>query len=409
MTYQQCLDWLYSQLPMYQRIGPGANYKIDLDKTHQLMDLLGHPENTFKSIHVAGTNGKGSVSHMLAAIFQKAGYKTGLYTSPHLKDFRERIRIDGSMVAEEEVLEFVEARQQDFEKLEMSFFEMTVGMAFDAFRRHQVDIAIVEVGMGGRLDSTNVIRPELSIITNISLDHTQFLGNSIPEIAREKAGIIKSEVPVVIGERQDETTPVYEEIAHKLKAPLLYAEQLVHYRDIDLRSDLPGIYQRQNIRTVLCAVQQLEKQGWQLQATLAAALANVKGLTALRGRWEILNKNPLTITDTGHNEAGVRAVLDQLQKLSYRQLHMVWGMVGDKDATAILRMLPKGAFYYFCKPDIPRGRDAEDLKRQAVQFGLSGKSYSSVQKALAAARAHTLADDVIFIGGSIFVVAEVLP
>ncbi len=406
MTYQECLDWLFEQLPMYQRVG-GAAYKADLNNTLRLMDILEHPEHKFKSIHVAGTNGKGSVSHMLAAIFQKAGYKTGLYTSPHLKDFRERIRINGEMIPEEKVTAFVEKHQEHFTSIGLSFFEMTVGMAFQYFADEQVDIAIVEVGMGGRLDSTNVVTPELSVITNISLDHTQFLGSTKALIAAEKGGIIKPGIPVVIGERDLESSHVFGEIAKQRNSPISFAEDVIPWRTVDAL-DLRGIYQEKNIRTVLAAVKVLEEQGHSLKLNLEEALQNAAKLTGLRGRWEQIGTKPKIICDTGHNEAGVQMVLDQLKRESYRQLHIVWGMVGDKDITTILRMLPKHAIYYFCKPEIPRGKNAEELGREAVRFGLSGKSYPSVIKALEAAKAHTLSDDLIFVGGSTFVVGEVI-
>ncbi len=405
-TYQECLDWLFAQLPMYQRVG-GAAYKADLSNTLQLMEILEHPEAKFKSVHVAGTNGKGSVSHMLAAIFQKAGYKTGLYTSPHLKDFRERIRINGEMIPEEKVVAFVDQYKENFTSLGLSFFEMTVGMAFQYFADEKVDIAIVEVGMGGRLDSTNVVTPQLSVITNISLDHTQFLGNTKALIAAEKGGIIKPGIPVVIGERDEESSPVFEKIAKERNAPILFAEDLIPWRTVDAL-DLKGLYQERNIRTVLAAVNVLSSQGHNLHIHLEEALNNTAKLTGLRGRWEQIGSKPKIICDTGHNEAGVQMVLDQLKRESYRQLHIVWGMVGDKDISTILRMLPKHAIYYFCKPDIPRGKNAEELGREAVRFGLSGKSYSSVTKALDAARSHTLSDDLIFVGGSTFVVGEVI-
>ena len=391
---------------MYQRVG-GAAYKADLNNTLRLMEILEHPEHKFKSVHVAGTNGKGSVSHMLAAIFQKAGYKTGLYTSPHLKDFRERIRINGEMIPEEKVTAFVEQHKDHFTSLGLSFFEMTVGMAFQYFADEQVDIAIVEVGMGGRLDSTNVVTPELSVITNISLDHTQFLGNTKALIAGEKGGIIKPNIPVVIGERDKESSPVFEDIAKERNSPISFAEDIIPWRAVDAL-DLNGLYQERNIRTVMAAVKVLLEQGHNLHIHLEEALQNTAKLTGLRGRWEQIGAKPKIICDTGHNEAGVQMVLDQLKRESYRQLHIVWGMVGDKDITTILRMLPKHAIYYFCKPDIPRGKNAEELGREAVRFGLSGKSYASVSKAFEAAKAHTLSDDLIFVGGSTFVVGEVL-
>ncbi len=414
MDYQETLDWLFAQLPMFQRVGAMA-FKKDLGNTEKLMELLGHPERGFKSIHIAGTNGKGSVASMLAAVFQTAGYKTGLYTSPHLKDFRERIRINGDMIPEKNVISFVKKSKEDFIKIGLSFFEMTVGMAFDYFDKENVDIAIVETGMGGRLDSTNVLQPELSIITNISLDHTQFLGGTVEEIAIEKAGIIKEKTPILIGERRMETQPVFEQISKEKNAPIFYADE---FKMEGLRTDLEGLYQRENLRTAVAAISLLDPvsllnaklttDNWQLRTHLKEGLLNVKKLTGLRGRWEILGQNPLIIADTAHNIAGVEEVLTQIKKLSFRQLHIVWGMVSDKNISAILRMLPKSAFYYFCKPDLPRGKEAEELKREAVQFGLSGKSYSSVNKAFEEVKSHTLSDDLIFVGGSTFVVAEVL-
>lgn len=406
MTYQQCLDWLFEQLPMYQRSGAGSNYKIDLSKTYQLMELLDQPQHGFKSIHVAGTNGKGSVSYMLAAVFQQAGYKTGLYTSPHLKDFRERIRINGKMIPENRVIDFVSNFQQDFKRLELSFFEMTVGMAFEHFRQEEVDIAIIETGMGGRLDSTNVISPELSVITNISLDHTRFLGDTLAKIAVEKAGIIKPGIPVVIGERQTETDPVFTAKAQELSSDIYFAEDLIS-EDAIYQLDLPGLYQKKNLRTALAALRILELR-FHLKDHTEPALKQTRQLTGLRGRWEILAENPTVICDTGHNEAGVRLILDQLKQLDYHRLHMVWGMVADKDAGSVLKLLPKEAIYYWCKPDIPRGREAADLADEAQQYRLNGQHFHSVQHALSGAREAAEAGDVIFVGGSTFVVAEVL-
>ena len=405
MTYQECLDWLYEQLPMYQRIGKAA-YKADLSQTEHLMELLDHPEKKFKSIHIAGTNGKGSVAHMLAAVFQESGFKTGLYTSPHLTDFRERVRIDGEMISEDSVMAFVERYKVGFESMGLSFFEMTVGLAFDHFAREEVDIAIVEVGMGGRLDSTNVIHPELSIITNISLDHTQFLGHTEELIAGEKAGIIKSGVPVIIGEKQNASSGVFLQKAKALDSEIIFAEEMVSLREIR-NLDLEGMYQEKNLRTCLAAIGTLESMGYRFKG-IEKALGNVKKLTGMRGRWEILGDRPKIIADTAHNLAGISVVLEQLKKETYRQLHIIFGTVSDKNLNEILRLLPKAAIYYFCKPDLPRGKDAEELKSEALRFGLSGKTYPSVRSALDAAIKQTLADDLIFVGGSNFVVAEVL-
>lgn len=405
--YEETINWLFQQLPMFQRIGKAA-YKADLSNTLALMEALEHPEQAFKSIHVAGTNGKGSSSHMLAAIFQKAGYKTGLYTSPHLVDFRERIRINGEMIPEASVVDFVDENKAGFEKLGLSFFEMTVGLAFDYFRKEKVDIAIVEVGMGGRLDSTNVLNPELSLITHIGFDHMQYLGDTLAKIAGEKAGIIKENTPVVISERQAECDAVFMAKAKELSAPIHFASDEVSttrlYVDLDLRGD----YQDHNLRGVLCSLDRLEEMGWQLKETATQALQNVSGLTGLRGRWEIMREQPLTICDTGHNITGVRAIMDQLKKHSYRQLHIVWGMVADKQLKEILRAMPQSAFYYFTQASIPRALDAEELKREALKFGLAGKSYPTVAEAVSAAESQVLNDDLLFIGGSTFVVADYL-
>ncbi len=405
--YQDTLDWLFQQLPMYQRIGQAA-YKADLDNTWALMQILDHPERGFKAVHVAGTNGKGSSAHMLAAIFQEAGYKTGLYTSPHLVDFRERIRINGAMISEEAVVEFVDQYRSSFETIGLSFFEMTVGMAFDYFRKEKVDIAIIEVGMGGRLDSTNVIQPELSLITHIGLDHTQFLGDTLAQIAAEKAGIIKEGVNTVISERQRECDAVFEAKAKEMEAPLYFAIDQVPSAQLYLELDLKGDYQENNLRGVLCAIDLLEKQGWNLKAYAESALKKVGQLTGLRGRWEVIQAKPLTICDTGHNITGVKAITEQLKKHSYRQLHIVWGMVGDKQIKDILRIMPQSAFYYFTQASIPRAMPAEELKREALKYGLAGKAFADVASAYESARAHTLSDDLIFIGGSTFVVANFL-
>lgn len=405
--YQETLDWLFEQLPMYQRVGQAA-YKADLSNTLALMEILGHPERGFKSVHVAGTNGKGSSAHMLAAIFQEAGYKTGLYTSPHLIDFRERIRINGEKIDQASVIEFVDAYREKFQKIGLSFFEMTVGLAFDYFRKEQVDIAIVEVGMGGRLDSTNVLQPELCLITHIGLDHMQFLGDTLAQIAGEKAGIIKSETPVVISERQAECDKVFEAKAEQEKAPLYFAIDEVTSARLYLDLDLKGDYQENNLRGVLCALDRLEELGWKIKDHSAAALQKVTQLTGLRGRWEILNQQPLTICDTGHNITGVKAIIEQLKKYSYRQLHIVWGMVGDKQIKEILRIMPQSAFYYFTQAEIPRAMPAEELKREALKFGLAGKAYPNVPSAVKAAQAQTLSDDLLFVGGSTFVVADYL-
>ncbi len=407
VNYSDCLQWLFTQLPMYQRQGAAA-YKANLNNTWDLMMLLKNPHLGFKSIHIAGTNGKGSTAHMLAAVFQQAGYKTGLYTSPHLVDFRERIKINGLPIPEQSVLDFVQKHKSDFSKMELSFFEMTVGMAFDYFAEQQIDIAIVETGLGGRLDSTNVLSPELSIITNISLDHTQFLGNTLEQIAMEKAGIIKENTPVLIGELQEEIFDVFKETAAKNNSSLFLAGEKLAAKLGEVNSDLKGSYQRKNLQTTLGAIHLLEKSFPDLKANLHSALSQTAKLTGLRGRWETLSESPLTIADTAHNLAGITEVVDQLKKYSYRQLHIVWGMVADKNTKEILRLLPKSAIYYFCAPSLERAKNAVELQREGVQYGLSGKAYDSVLQAFEMAQNQTQADDLIFIGGSTFVVAEIL-
>ncbi len=401
--FDDTVQWLYNQLPVYQRTG-GANYKIDLSKTHALMDLLDHPEHSFKSIHVAGTNGKGSVSHMLASIFQEAGLKVGLYTSPHLKDFRERVRINGEMISQEFVVDFVDQYKSDFQRLELSFFEMTVGLAFEAFRAEAVDIAIVEVGMGGRLDSTNVVTPLVSVITNIGLDHMAFLGNDIPTIAAEKAGIIKPDTPVVIGQRQSETTAVFLQHSAQNNARILWADEAIRTQ---YDSDLKGSYQKHNTKTAVAAIQ-AQSDFTVTEDQVRAGLANVVKNTGLLGRWQTLRKSPLVVCDTGHNADGVKLIVEQLRGIDRDKLHMVWGMVSDKNPTEILSLLPMEAEFYFCKPDVPRGMDVQELQTAAASIGIEGKVYDSVQSAYQSALARAKANDLIFIGGSTFVVAEVV-
>lgn len=408
MTYTETLEWMFAQLPMYQKIG-GAAYKKDLQATLKLMDYLNHPENGFKSIHIAGTNGKGSVSHMLASVFQEAGYKTGLYTSPHLKDFRERIKINGKMISEDAVTNFINSHASFLHANQLSFFEMTVGMAFEYFRNEKVDIAIIETGMGGRLDSTNVIKPEVSVITNIGLDHTQFLGNSRSEIAAEKAGIIKYKKPVVIGEKNEETLPVFIKIVQEKEATLIIAEDDESFQKEEVILDLKGDYQQKNLKTVLSAIKVLQDSNWKLNQTdILTGLANVVKNTGLSGRWQELQNNPKVICDTGHNKEGILWVVNQLKKEKYRKLHIVLGVVSDKDLNQILPLFPKDAIYYFCKPDIPRGMPAELLEKSARSFLLEGKSYESVQVAYQTALKQADAEDLIFVGGSTFVVAEVV-
>lgn len=390
---------------MYQRIGQSA-YKADLTATIKLSAYLGNPENEFKCVHVAGTNGKGSTSHMLASVFQEAGYRTGLYTSPHLRDFRERIKINGEMIPEADVMSFVEKHRPYLQENQLSFFEMTVGMAFDYFRREKVDIAIIETGMGGRLDSTNIICPEVSVITNIGMDHTQFLGNTLAAIALEKAGIIKSGIPVVIGETLPQTKPVFERIVAERNSEIIFAEDQA---SLDYASDLTGIYQKKNIRTVLATLRILQKKGWSIsEENIRNGLLKTGKNTELMGRWQVLREHPKVVCDTAHNEDGLRLVMEQLRTEPFIQLHIVLGVVNDKDLNSILPLFPKNAIYYFCKPNVPRGLDASLLYVSALEFGLMGEDYMSVEKAYKAALTAATKDDFIYIGGSTFVVAEVV-
>jgi len=390
---------------MYQRMGKAA-YKADLSNTIQLATYLGNPERSFKSIHVGGTNGKGSTSHMLASVLQEAGYKVGLYTSPHLKDFRERIRINGKMISEAVVVDFVQTHKEFFETNSLSFFEMTVGMAFDVFRREKVDIAVIEVGLGGRLDSTNIITPEVCAITNIGLDHTQFLGTTLAAIASEKAGIIKTGVPVVIGEYRPETKTVFEAKATKMNAPLYFAGDAQHRL---CETDLLGNYQSANQQTVLSVITILITQGWSIsEEHIKAGLGKVVANTGLLGRWQVLQQSPTVICDTAHNKEGLLQTMSQLQQESFAQLHIVLGVVSDKDLNQILPLFPKDAIFYFCAPAIARALNASELRTQAHDFGLLGDSYESVGSAYAAALEGADTEDIIYVGGSTFVVAEVL-
>lgn len=405
INYSETIAWLFAQLPMYQRVGQSA-YKADLTATINLANYLKNPEQSFKSVHVGGTNGKGSTSHMLASVFQEAGYKTGLYTSPHLKDFRERIKINGEMIPEKNVSEFVEKHKLYFEKNQLSFFEMTVGLAFDYFRKEKVDIAIVEVGMGGRLDSTNIITPEISVITNIGLDHIQFLGDTLEKVAAEKGGIIKEGIPVIIGETLPETKWVFESIAAERDAAITFAETL---NKSEYFSDLKGSYQQKNIKTVLASLGVLQQKGWNIsEENIVNGLLNTIENTGLMGRWQILKEIPKVICDTGHNKEGLQLVMEQLLKENYKNLHIVLGVVSDKDLALVLPLFPKDAIYYFCKPNIPRGLDASLLLTRARGFGLIGEEYISVKKAYLAAVEVASKDDLVFVGGSTFVVAEVL-
>jgi dihydrofolate synthase/folylpolyglutamate synthase len=431
MNYRETLEYLYSRLPVFTRIGKAA-YKADLSNTLALCAALGNPERNFRSIHIAGTNGKGSSSHFLASVLQEAGFKTGLFTSPHLKDFRERIRVNGRMIPARSVTRFVDQHKSLFETLHPSFFEMNVALAFEHFSDEKVDIAVIETGLGGRLDSTNVISPELSLITNISFDHMDLLGNTLEKIAAEKAGIIKSGVPVVITERQPAIAQVFNGRAAEYASPIYFAADHVRFeqehtglnglqvkalcnladnpsQNFMLKSPLAGKYQLKNLKGVLLALQLLKGQGWNISRNhVECGIKNVIRNTGLRGRWEQIGRRPAVICDTGHNEAGISEVLKMISMQSFRRLHIVWGMVADKEVDKILAMLPATACYYFCKAAIPRAMEAVQLEQLAGTHGLSGKTYTSVRRALAAARRSAHPDDLIFVGGSTFVVAEVV-
>lgn len=428
MTYQQTLDYLFARLPMYQRVGAVA-YKADLVNTIKIVEVLGKPHLKLKCIHVAGTNGKGSSSHMLAAIMQQCGYKTGLYTSPHLTDFRERVKINGKMIPKNHVIDFVQKYKEPFEEIEPSFFEWTVGLALDYFATEEVDVAIIEVGLGGRLDSTNIITPKTSLITNISFDHMNLLGDTLEKISREKAGIIKPRVPVVISQYQSETAPVFNAMAREQKAPIEYADKnykiikhtlskglmqvevlnkkddAVHHYELDLT----GIYQLKNLLGVLNVLEFIEKAGFLIEPEqVKAALKNVCGITGLRGRWQKLSDKPLIISDTGHNEDGIKQILENLKDIQYTDLHFVFGTVNDKDVSKILGLLPKEAIYYFVKANIPRALDENELLSQAQKLKLKGHSYKTVEAGLKAAKKAAKKTDLIFVGGSTFVVGDIL-
>jgi dihydrofolate synthase/folylpolyglutamate synthase len=406
MNYQETINWMFNQLPMYQLQGASA-YKKDLTNAYLLSDHLGNPEKRIKCIHVAGTNGKGSTSHMLASILQEAGYKVGLYTSPHLKDYRERIKINGVEISEDFVCDFINANKDFFEANDMSFFEMTVGLAFDYFEKEKVDIAIIEVGMGGRLDATNIITPLVSVITNIGLDHTQFLGNTLAAIAFEKAGIIKPEIPVVIGEYTAETQPVFLTKATENNAEIYFASDLIQET---YPSDLLGDYQMHNKKAVIQTIAILNSQNeFKISENqIESGLINVVRNTGLLGRWQQLRESPKIICDTAHNKNGLEIVMKQIQKEKFETLHIVLGVVNDKDLDEILPLFPKEAIYYFCKPNIPRGLDASILKQKAAEFHLIGDVHNSVLESYAKAVQNTTKSDFIYIGGSTFVVAEIL-
>ncbi|MFV0531513.1 MAG: bifunctional folylpolyglutamate synthase/dihydrofolate synthase [Flavobacteriales bacterium] len=403
MTYQEVLDWMFSQLPMYQRNGKSA-FKKDLTNIVKLTKLLHNPQNEYKTIHVGGTNGKGSTTHMLASVLQESGYTVGLYTSPHLKDFRERIKVNGKPASKDFVINFIEKHKSFFEENQLSFFEMTVGMAFQYFKEQQVDIAVVEVGLGGRLDSTNIINPILSVITNISLDHTEMLGNTLTSIAFEKAGIIKKNVPVIIGEKHIETDAVFIQKAKQANAKIIFAEDLMPKHNFT--SDLKGFYQQKNIRTVLVTLDELSKTFKLTKKNSIKGLQNTIKNTSLSGRWQILEENPKIICDTGHNLAGIKEIAKQLETLKKEKLHLVLGFVNDKEVSKILDEFPEDAYYYFAEPDIPRKMLLEDLKKQVRKPNV--QYFSTISEAFEKARKKANKEDVIFVGGSTFVVAEIL-
>ena len=406
MNYQEIINWMFNQLPMYQLQGASA-YKKDLTNAYLLANHLGNPEKNLRCIHVAGTNGKGSTSHMLASILQEAGYKVGLYTSPHLKDFRERIKINGIEISENFVCDFINTNKVFFEANDMSFFEMTVGLAFDYFTKEKVDIAIIEVGMGGRLDATNIINPLISVITNIGLDHTQFLGTTLEAIAFEKAGIIKPKIPVVIGEYTSETKPVFLEKALGNNSNIYFASELIleHYS-----SDLIGNYQIHNKKTVVQTIAILNSQNEfrVSESQIKSGLSNVIKNTGLEGRWQQLGEFPKIICDTAHNKNGLETVLKQIKNETYDTLHIVLGVVNDKDLKEILPLFPTDARYYFCKPNIPRGLDARILQEAAAAYDLKGEVYNSVSESYKIAVQNATNSDFIYVGGSTFVVAEIL-
>ncbi len=425
--YDKTVEWLFSQLPVYQRVGKAA-YKANLDNTHRLDEYFGHPHEKFRTIHVAGTNGKGSVSHMIAAVLQAAGYKTGLYTSPHLSDFRERIRVNGEMISKKEVVSWVEAHSALFEELKPSFFEMTVSLAFDYFAREEVEIAVIEVGMGGRLDSTNIITPEVAVITNIAKDHMEFLGNTLVDIAKEKAGIIKDGIPLVIGEKRPEIIEVFTNKAQRVKAPYFIAHQYfqVPYsittpsghqyfqvkrgkRSVypELLSDLEGVTQRKNLPVVLETLEVLRRDQWSISDNaIYEGMAHVKQSTGLRGRWEVVQRNPMLVFDTAHNEEGIRSLMKQLEEVRHEQLHLIIGAVSDKHIDKILQLFPSDAHCYFTQASVPRSLDSRILAAKAGYYGIKGSIYDTVPEAIDAAKGNANPNDLILVTGSTFVVAD---
>ncbi len=430
-NYSRTLNYLFNHFPMFHSIGADA-YKNNLNNSITLSNIMGKPEQKFPSVHIAGTNGKGSVANMLASILQESGYKTGLFTSPHLKDFRERIRVNGEMIPKEEVTSFVATHKKIFETIHPSFFEMTFALAMQYFADQKIDIAVIETGMGGRIDSTNIIQPILSIITNISLDHTQFLGSTLNEIAAEKAGIIKKGIPVLIGKSQPKTDNVFKNVAKSMNTDIQFADKIYKIEDLWSWSERPfgsvftmnkyavtkfknmycplsGDYQRENLQTAFAATDILNEKGITItKEGLSDGIANVLKNTGFKGRWQVRSRRPLTIFDTAHNEAGIKQVVSQINELKYNKLHFVLGMLGDKDVSKILCLLPKKATYYFCKPRLPRGLDQNVLAEQALEHGLIGRAFTSVNLAYNYARKSATKEDLIFVGGSSFVVAEVV-
>jgi len=405
MTYKEAIDWLFVQLPMYQKVGKSA-FKADLHNIEKLAKYLGNPETKFKSVHVAGTNGKGSTSHMIASVLQEAGYKVGLYTSPHLKDFRERIRINGAMASQDFVTDFVKQHQIFFKENKLSFFEMTVGMAFQYFASAEVDIAIIEVGLGGRLDSTNIIRPEVSVITNIGFDHVAILGDTLKKIASEKAGVIKKEVPCVIGRATKETKEVFKEVGKKNNSPIYFVANEVKSVYV---TDLGGDYQKENIKTAFKALDILKNKGWNVTDDhFKRGFSKVSINTGLMGRWQVLGEEPLIVCDTAHNEDGLKLVMKQVEKTVKAGLHIVIGIVVDKDLEVILPLFPKGATYYFTKPNNKRALPVGELQMKANGFGLFGETFDSVKEAFFEAQKNANKLDMIYVGGSTFVVSEII-
>ena len=400
MNYKDTISYLYEKLPMYQRSGSIA-YKKDIGNIIKASEILGNPHLDFKSIHIAGTNGKGSTSHMISSVLQEAGYKVGLYTSPHLKDFRERIKINGNIISKRLVINFIKKHKSNFEKIHMSFFELTVAMAFNYFSEENIDIAVIECGLGGRLDSTNIILPEVSVITNISLDHTDLLGDTLEKIALEKSGIIKENTPVIIGRKQKETKRIFEQKASKENSKIIYA------KNFNYKCDLKGHYQKENIDTAITTIKNLDKFKID-EKDIKKGLNNIVKNTSLQGRWQIISNEPLIICDTAHNIDGLNVVVNQINKIQFNNLHFIIGLVNDKNIDSILSILPKKAYYYFCQAKVPRAMNKTDLQTESKKFNLKGEIFPSVKKALNQAKKRSKRNDLIFVGGSTFVVAEII-